>query len=311
MKRLLAFLLFPFALLGQTITVQPVGQTAALGKTATFSMVISDATCSVMWQRNGSNLISGTNLVSYTTPIVALKDNGAKYGAAVYNCKTAANAHAIPAVLTVVPFIPVLTSLMIVPSLPVIGVGQTDQLTVSGTYNDGSVKDLSSTTTWTSDTPARVSVANGAVFGVSLGTANITGSVGAMTATTMATVEPSLQITFLAANDDGSIPLNANGFPLAQLVVSQTVVNADGTSNTTPVFTLPDPNGATSLPLLYNPALLYQSSFFFAQQPVGEPFVFSPTLIKAVMPNLAAISFSTVLYVNGGGTIKSMSWTAN
>jgi len=74
------------------ITKQPQNQTAVVGQTATFTITISDPTCSVMWQRNGSNIVSGLDLVNHTTPPVALADNGAKFGVVVYNCKKAANA---------------------------------------------------------------------------------------------------------------------------------------------------------------------------------------------------------------------------
>jgi hypothetical protein len=83
------------------ITTQPANQTVTVGQSATFTMTISDPTCSVMWQRNGSNILNGVDLVSYATPPVALADNGAKFGANVYNCKTAANANANTATLTV------------------------------------------------------------------------------------------------------------------------------------------------------------------------------------------------------------------
>jgi len=100
----LALILFWATLVfGQSsvITTQPQNQTAVVGQTATFTITISDPTCSVMWQRNGVNIHSGVGLVSYTTPPVKLADNGAKFGAAVYNCKTAANAHSMTAKLTV------------------------------------------------------------------------------------------------------------------------------------------------------------------------------------------------------------------
>jgi hypothetical protein len=109
MKILLFAMLFFISILGAkfssaqvtVITQQPQNQTAIVGQTATFTITISDPTCSVMWQRNGSNIVGATDLVSYTTPRVALADNGAKFGAAVYNCKTAANAHSNTATLTV------------------------------------------------------------------------------------------------------------------------------------------------------------------------------------------------------------------
>src|SRR5215472_11253977 len=100
----LALFLFSARLVfGQSsvITKQPQNQTAVVGQTATFTITISDPTCSVIWQRNGSNIDGGADLVSHTTPPVTLADNGAKFGAVVYNCKTAANAHSDTATLTV------------------------------------------------------------------------------------------------------------------------------------------------------------------------------------------------------------------
>jgi hypothetical protein len=101
----LALILFWATLVfGQSsvITTQPQNQTAVVGQTATFTITISDPTCMVMWQRNGVNIHSGVGFVTYTTPPVKLADNGAKFGAAVYNCKRAANAHSNTATLTVI-----------------------------------------------------------------------------------------------------------------------------------------------------------------------------------------------------------------
>jgi hypothetical protein len=86
---------------GQTVTQQPTNQTVTVGQTATFTIAISDPTCTVMWQRNGSNVRSGADLLSYTTAPTTLADNGAKFGTVVYNCKTAANAHSAVAGLIV------------------------------------------------------------------------------------------------------------------------------------------------------------------------------------------------------------------
>jgi hypothetical protein len=97
------FFFWATLLCGQSsvITMQPQNQTAAVGQTATFTISISDPTCSVMWQRNGSNVAGGADLVGYTTSPVTLADNGVKFGAVVYNCKTAANGHSGTATLTV------------------------------------------------------------------------------------------------------------------------------------------------------------------------------------------------------------------
>src|ERR1700719_587100 len=90
-------------------------------------MTLRDPTCSVMWQRNGSNIVSGVDLLSYSPPPVTLADNGAKFGATVYNCKTAVNAHANTATLTV-------TTTMAAPTISVQPANQTGTEGQTATY---------------------------------------------------------------------------------------------------------------------------------------------------------------------------------
>lgn len=64
-----------------TITTQPVAVTTIEGVTATFSVVVTSTGVvapAYQWSKNGAE-ISGASAASYTTPILALGDSGAKY----------------------------------------------------------------------------------------------------------------------------------------------------------------------------------------------------------------------------------------
>jgi hypothetical protein len=105
MKRLFVFVLLLLAprLRAQLITQQPQPQTVSVGQTAQFTITLAvSESCTVMWQKNGVNIKGGLNLLSYMTPAVLITDNGARYGAVVYNCTPAQpSAHSTTALLTV------------------------------------------------------------------------------------------------------------------------------------------------------------------------------------------------------------------
>ena len=86
---------------------------------------------------------------------------------------------------------PTLTAITISPSSPQVEIDTTlvPPLSVYGTYSDGSTAVVSSGVSWSSDTPTVASIsAGGALMGVSLGTANISASAQAVTASATATV---------------------------------------------------------------------------------------------------------------------------
>ncbi len=68
-----------------TITQHPANQFAAIGKTATFSVVATGTpTLTYQWQKNGVNISGATNS-SYTTPTLVKADSGAVYRCRVTN----------------------------------------------------------------------------------------------------------------------------------------------------------------------------------------------------------------------------------
>ena len=68
-----------------TITTQPSSQTAAKGKTASFSVVATGTDpLTYQWKKNGTD-IAGATASTYTTPAVADGDNGARFSVEVRN----------------------------------------------------------------------------------------------------------------------------------------------------------------------------------------------------------------------------------
>jgi hypothetical protein len=113
---------------------------------------------------------------------------------------------------------PTLTTITVTPPTPTITVNNTVQMTATGTYNDGSIKTLSSVT-WTTSDPATANISTGGlVTGVASGSATITASSGIAVGTTTVTVSPanltSIQITPQSTSVKGgnSVTFTATGF---------------------------------------------------------------------------------------------------
>jgi hypothetical protein len=89
---------------------------------------------------------------------------------------------------------PTLTSITVAPTSVSIIQGGTQQINATGTFNDGSTKDLTGTATWTTSAPAVATVSKGGLVTAASsisnppGTASITATSGTITATSTITV---------------------------------------------------------------------------------------------------------------------------
>ncbi|HEX5748481.1 MAG TPA: Ig-like domain-containing protein [Archangium sp.] len=86
-----------------------------------------------------------------------------------------------------------LTGVSVTPPSITLSAGATQQLTVTGTYSDGSTKSVTANATFASDTPATATVSSpgGRVTAVAAGTARITATVSGKSASTTVTVSAS------------------------------------------------------------------------------------------------------------------------
>lgn len=122
-----------------------------------------------------------------------------------------------------------LTSITLSPSLPSIPLGTLQQLTATGTYNDGTHRNLSTSVIWSSASPAFATVDNkGLVTGVGLGSSNMTATSGSISGTTSVTVNSANVVSLKIQPADSTI---ANG-TTAQLAALATF-NDGSTLNVT------------------------------------------------------------------------------
>jgi hypothetical protein len=100
----------------------------------------------------------------------------------------------------------VLQSIAITPGNPPVVVGDSEQLTATGTFSNGSTQNLTDLVTWSSATSTVATISNtggsqGIATADTIGSSTISASVDGVTATTVLTVTPTLQsITITPAN---------------------------------------------------------------------------------------------------------------
>jgi uncharacterized protein YjdB len=111
-----------------------------------------------------------------------------------------------------------LTSISVTPSLPSIPLGTLQQLTATGTYNDGTHKNISTSVVWSSSSPGFASVdTKGLVTGVGLGTSNIKATSGSISGSTSLTVNSANVVSLKIQPADSTIA-NGTTAQLAALV---------------------------------------------------------------------------------------------
>ena len=105
---------------------------------------------------------------------------------------------------------PVLTSIALTPANPSFALGTTQILKATGTYSDGSTLDLTSTATWSSNSPGIATVySQGVLTSVATGTSNITASVGSISGATIVTVTPAALVSIAVTPAIPVIPLSS------------------------------------------------------------------------------------------------------
>src|SRR5437867_7404489 len=150
-----------------SIAVTPSGSTIAFGSTQQFKATgkysngtSKDITSTVSWSSSSSGVasISGAGLA---TPV--------KSGQVTITATSGAISGSTTLTITTG-----LTSIAVSSSASGINVGQTAQFTATGTYADGSTKDLTSSAIWTSSAPAVASISgSGLASGLKGGQASI------------------------------------------------------------------------------------------------------------------------------------------
>jgi hypothetical protein len=163
----------------------PLGTTQQFTATGTYTdNSTQNLTSSVQWMSSNAPVAT----ISVSSPTAGLAQSLTTGSTTITAMSGSVSA---TATLTVTPA--ALVSISIAPSAPSIDLGRSQQFTATGTYTDGSSMDLTSTVTWTAS-PATVAVisnqtgSQGLATSSGVGSATITGTLGAVTSSTALTV---------------------------------------------------------------------------------------------------------------------------
>lgn len=284
------------AALLQSISVNPQTASIATGQTQAFAAnglfsdgSQTDITNAVSWSSAATNFasIDQTGLAT-----------GVSAGVSAISATSGAVTSALPAQLTVTPA--VLTEIDIAPDAQYIPVGGQLQLSLTGTYSDGSTQDITANSTWSSSdaTLASVDPATGIVTGVANSNNNavtITATYGGISNTTTVyvtdAIPASIQLTPSTASiasgttqqyavnvvyTDGSLQPVTTGLSWLSSSASVAGVNSNG------LATALAP-GQTTISVFYN-AMSATASL---------------TVTPATLTNIVVTPITTVVGVNG------------
>jgi uncharacterized protein YjdB len=200
-----------------------------------------DLTSSVTWLSSDSNVASVSTAgvaTGVATGVVTVSAHSSSFsGSATVTVGTAGSN---------------LSSLSLTPANPSIPINTTQQLTATGTYADGSTRDLTALVTWSSSTVANATVdVSGLVKGVAAGSASVTASLGSVSQSTTVTVTAPTITSISVTPEDLTLPIGISEQYTASAIYSDgsiqdLVSGVTWSSSTTSVATI-DSNGLATI----------------------------------------------------------------
>ncbi len=162
-----------------------VGGTVALRATGRYSDgSTADLTATVTWTSSAAGTVAVSN---------AAGSHGTATGIAAGTATVTATLGTVTSAATVMVSTATVTSIAVTPPMSALGPGGVVALRATGTFSDGSSRDVTTAVTWTTGAPGVASVSNvpgtqGQVTAVSAGTATVTASLAGVSATATVTV---------------------------------------------------------------------------------------------------------------------------
>ena len=189
--------LVSIALSPQSITLTP-AHSSQLKAVGTYSDASTqDISASVTWRASPSG-------------IVAVSSSGLATGKALGAATINAFLNTVSGMITVAVVSPTLNSISITPRGVSIPLGEHQQLFATGTYNDGSTQDLTSSVHWASSDPTILSLSGlGVATSGSLGTVTVTAKSGTITAANHLQVSPPVVVSFTVTPASSLLALGA------------------------------------------------------------------------------------------------------
>jgi trimeric autotransporter adhesin len=173
---------------------------------------------------------------------------------------------------------PVLQTITVTPPTPGILVGQTQQMTATGTYDDGSTKTITGSVSWstTDASVATVTTSGGLVTGVSSGTASIQATSATISGSTSVTVSLSGVTSITVTPSSQSVSASSGTAFCLQALATTSGGQVDISSTATWAFT--DPNGAAESGITKTTGSCTGQAFLIGTlTPTGPPTVLKAT----------------------------------
>ena len=173
----------------------PIGESEQLTATGTYSDgSVQDVTHTVVWTSSAS------------TVTVALQ--GVATGAAMGAATISAAQFEIKGTATVTVGQPALLSIAVAPNQSSLPLGESAQLSATGTFSDGTTQDLTQSATWTSSSPTVASLNGpGAVAAAGIGSAQLSAAYQGVTGNASVTVSQPALLSIAVSPNPSSLPL--------------------------------------------------------------------------------------------------------
>jgi len=162
------------------------------------------------------DLTTTVNWSSSNTAIATLSsapgNQGLANAVAVGSCSISGTFGSITGTTTLIVTPAVLVSIAVTPAIPSIPLGTTRQFTATGSYTDGSARDLSKTVQWSSDATSIATISNengsqGLASSVGSGIATISATSGTIVGSTSLTVTPAILVSIAVNPPNPSLAL--------------------------------------------------------------------------------------------------------
>ena len=211
-----------------------------------------------------------------------------------------------------------LLGLDVTPAIPSIPAGLLQQFSATGTFSDGTTKDMTSEVTWTS-TEAGVSTVSNATGSKGLattlvqGTATITATFGVISGSTLLTVIPAAIVTIEVDPFDLSIPRGSSQqFTAAGILSDDTVIDVTAevtwSSSATDVATVSNGTGSIGIATAIVPGTATITASYQGVAGSATLTVTSATLTSiAITPVTSSIALGTSQQYNAIGTYSDNS----
>src|SRR4029077_4244971 len=146
------------------------------------------------------NLTQSATWSSSAPSVATVNSAGLASGLIVGSTTITAVSGTVQGTTTLTVTSPVLASIAVTPTNSSIAAGNTQQLTATGTYSDGSTQNLTSTVAWSASAPSVATISNasgsqGLATAAGLGTTTIEAALGAISGSTTLTVTAGFVLT--------------------------------------------------------------------------------------------------------------------